>query len=305
MGIVFLCPGQGSQYKGMLQDFKDEIKEIKDIFKQTTNIDIEEIVFPDDDNILKSTVNTQLLILTHTYLVWKNMSMACKEKAIAFAGHSLGEFSSIVCAESISFEDGLKLVYNRAIFMDECVKNHPGGMVAIIGKDYREFEDIIEELSKEGVIQFANFNSPQQTIITGEKELLDKAIPLIKERGAKRVIPLKVSGAFHSPLMKEGANKLTKIIDNIEFKDTTLPVLSCATGKLINKGEEIKENLKKQMTSPVYWVKGIEEIEKQLHPEMYIEIGPGKVLTGLVKKIIKDATLQNVDKKEDIKEVKC
>ncbi len=305
MGIVFLCPGQGSQYKGMLQDYKDDIIEIKDTFKKITNIDIEEIVFSDDENILKSTVNTQLLILTHTYLVWKNLPQSCKEKGVAIAGHSLGEFSSIVCAESISFEDGLKLVYNRAVFMDECVKKHPGGMVAIIGKDYREFEDIIEELSKEGIIQFANFNSPQQTIITGEKELLNKAISLIKERGVKRVIPLKVSGAFHSPLMKEGADKLIKVIDSIEFSEAKIPVLSCATGNLINSSSEIKENLKKQMTSPVYWVKGIEEIEERFHPKMYIEIGPGKVLTGLVKKIIKDSTLQNVDKREDIKEVKC
>ncbi len=301
--IVYLCPGQGSQYKGMLKDYLPEIEKIKDTVKEITNIDILSVINSEDESIINDPVNTQILIFLHTYIVWQKIPSSCKEKTVAIVGHSLGEFSSLVCSQTITLEEGLNLVYNRALFMKECVEKYPGMMLAIIGKPYKEFQHIIKELSKEGIIQAANFNSPQQVIITGEKVLIEKSIPLIKETGAKRVIPLKVSGAFHSPLMQEAADKLSAIIDSIEFTKPLYPVLSCATGSILDTADEIKENLKKQMISPVFWDKGIETIHSIFSPDTYWEIGPGKVLIGLVKKILKDVTLLNTDKKSDISEV--
>ncbi|MFA6431997.1 MAG: ACP S-malonyltransferase, partial [Candidatus Margulisiibacteriota bacterium] len=204
----------------------------------------------------------------------------------AFAGHSLGEYSALCAAGAISFEDGVKLVNLRGKFMQEAVPSGEGAMAALLGGDRKVIQDICSEI---GGVWPANFNSPGQVVISGKKASVEAAGEKLKLAGVKKVIPLAVSAPFHCPLMQSAADKLAVELDKIKINDITIPVISNVTAEKVYKGEEIKKLLVKQVTSPVLWEDSIRKMAADGITN-FIEVGPGKVLTGLIRKIVPDAT---------------
>jgi len=281
---AFLFPGQGSQFVGMAKDLYDNYNEIKQIYQTADEImetSLSKICFDGPEEDLKQTKYTQPAIFVHSIAVLELL----KQKGIspaASAGHSLGEYSALVAAESLSFEDGLKLVKIRGESMQQAGIEQPGTMAAIIGLE----PDIIEEVCNKvsGIVQPANFNSPGQVAISGEVKAVHDAMDKLKETGAKKVIELVVSGAFHSPLMEYAQQGLSDALKKVEIKDTSIPVYTNVTALPVTKSDEIKELLFKQLTHPVRWMEIYLNMAKDGF-EDFIELGPGKVLTGLGKRI--------------------
>jgi len=297
---AFLFPGQGSQFVGMAKDLYDNYDEIKKIYKTADEImetSLSKICFDGPEEDLKQTKYTQPAIFVHSIAVLELL----KQKGIspaASAGHSLGEYSALVAAESLSFEDGLKLVKIRGESMQQAGIEQPGTMAAIIGLE----PDIIEEVCNKvsGIVQPANFNSPGQVAISGEVKAVHDAMDKLKETGAKKVIELVVSGAFHSPLMEYAQQGLSDALKKVEIKDTSIPVYTNVTALPVTKSDEIKELLFKQLTHPVRWMEIYLNMAKDGF-EDFIELGPGKVLTGLGKRINREVNCLALGTVENIK----
>lgn len=280
---AYVFPGQGSQFPGMGKDIFDKNDKVKTIFNDANKIlgfNISEIMFQGSPADLKQTKVTQPAIFLHSIALAKSKQGSFKPDMVA--GHSLGEFSALVAIGVLDFESGLKLVNRRAMAMQEACELQESGMAAVINMD----PDIVAEVCRsiEEVVVPANFNAPGQIVISGSKKGIDMAIEKLKEAGGRKIIPLPVGGAFHSPLMEYARKKLEEAIDNTNFNNPICPIYQNVDAKSHIDISEIKQNLIKQLTHPVLWTQTIENMINDGVKE-FIETGPGSVLQGLIKKI--------------------
>jgi [acyl-carrier-protein] S-malonyltransferase len=296
---AFIFPGQGSQFVGMAKDLYDNYSEIKNIYRIADEImstDFSNICFYGPEEKLKQTKYTQPAIFVHSIAVLKLL----KQKGVtlsASAGHSLGEYSALVAAGALTFEDGLQLVKIRGELMQQAGLEQPGTMAAIIGLE----PDIIQNLCKDidGIVQPANFNSPGQVAISGEVAAVRNAMEKLKEAGAKKVVELVVSGAFHSPLMESAQKGLSEALKKVEINDADIPVYANVTALPVTKKDEIKDLLYKQLTHPVRWMEIYSNMTNDGFDD-FIELGPGKVLTGLGKRINREVNCKAIGTIEGI-----
>ncbi|MBF0273644.1 MAG: ACP S-malonyltransferase [Nitrospinae bacterium] len=285
---ILLFPGQGSQFEGMGKDIYEnfpEAKKIYDLADEKLGDSVSALSFEGGDR-LNLTENTQPAILTHSIAVWEIIKGFGFE-VVAAAGHSLGEYSALTAAESLSFEDAVGAVRNRGRFMQEAVPEGVGGMAAILNLSPEKIEEICNSESIKGHVSVANYNSPDQTVVTGKMKELDEVIALCEEAGAKRCVKLPVSAPFHSPLIKPAAENMNTYLKDITFNDPKFPVYRNVDVKASDRGEEYKLKLVEQVTGSVRWVETIETLAKIDH-DFALEIGPGKVLMGLGRKICRD-----------------
>jgi [acyl-carrier-protein] S-malonyltransferase len=279
----YVFPGQGSQFCGMCNDLYQNYPILNELFKSAEEIlgfDISKVMFDGSKDELMQTKVTQPAIFIHSMAILKVMGESFKPDQVA--GHSLGEFSALVAAKVLSFEEGLNLVSIRAKAMQKACENSNGTMAAILALE----NEIIEKVCKnvEGVVLAANYNCPGQVVISGELQSVTRACEILTEKGARRALILPVSGAFHSSLMSEARVELSKAIGETSFKKPICPIYQNVNGIGETSVEKIKENLILQLTSPVKWTQSINKIINYVATE-FIEIGPGKVLQGLIKKI--------------------
>jgi len=284
---VFVFPGQGAQYPGMGKELYENNLKIQNLFKKANTIlefDITDIMFNGTEEDLRQTKVTQPAIFIHS--IATVISLGDKFNPSMVAGHSLGEFSALVAAKALSFEDGLKLVYKRALAMQKACEIEPSTMAAVMGLDDEKVEAICKSI--DDIVVPANYNCPGQIVISGSLTGVEKACELLKNAGAKRAMVLKVGGAFHSPLMEPAKEELTNAINNTHFAKPICPIYQNVTAMPATEPNLIKNNLIFQLTSPVKWTQSILKI-KEDGGTQFIECGPGNVLQGLIKKIVPDA----------------
>lgn len=304
--IAFLFPGQGAQYIGMAADFIEndlQLYEAINEFKERSGKDLITVMQEGPVELLKDTQYTQPAILFHSVAAWKTLMDQIEIKPLFVAGHSLGEFSALVANGVLKFEDAMYLVHKRGQFMIQANEGKPFAMAAIIGLSALQIKSICEDVSKTDIVVAANFNTPVQTVISGSKKGVENAGMRASEEGAKRVVPLVVGGPFHSPLIEKAGIWLMEEMDKMEFNNAETPVINNVDAKPETDAELIKKKLSQQVTSSVLWVDSINYmIENGV--EIFIEFGPQKVLTGMMKKINKDFPVYNIDKIEDVYRVK-
>lgn len=279
---AFLFPGQGSQSVGMGKDFFSLSSLARELFlsaDETLGFKISELCFEGPEEKLKLTENTQPSLLTVSFVAY---ALLGKEPQLA-AGHSLGEYSALVAAGSLRFEDALLLVYKRGKYMQEAVPVGEGAMAAVLGQSYQDVKQALQRVEK-GVVEIANWNSQEQVVIAGDREAVNEALALIKP---PRSILLPVSAPFHCRLMRSAEEKLSYDLDHVEFKDLKFPVITNVDAKIIHKGEEAREALKRQVTRPVLWYSSM-ELLRQEKIEFFLELGPGRVLSGLARRICRE-----------------
>lgn len=298
---AFLFPGQGSQYIGMAKDLFEKSVEAKEMIKTADDalgVNLSYIMFNGPEEQLKQTEFTQPAIFLHSVILASLIRTLEPEGA---AGHSLGEYSALVSANAIQFYDAIKLVRARGKAMQQAGIDNPGTLAAVVGLESKKVEELCKEASAAGIVQCANFNSPGQIVISGSIDGVRKAMELCKSNGAKLVKELVVSGAFHSPLMQSAKDTLLDVLVFTPFYDARFPVYTNVNAKPVTKEDEIKNNLHSQVTSPVRWEETINNMIADGFDEFY-EIGPGKILQGLVKRINPDAKLFGIDKYEDLEQ---
>lgn len=280
---AYVFPGQGAQFVGMGKDLYNNSTLAKDLFDKANKIlgfDITELMFEGTIEDLKQTKVTQPAVFLHSVILAKSLGDNFKPDMVA--GHSLGEFSALVAVNAIAFEDGLKLVSDRAQAMQKACEVQPSTMAAIIGLEDELVEKTCAEI--EGIVVPANYNSPGQVVISGSVSSIEKAIEKFTEMGAKRALKLQVGGAFHSPLMDPAKVELEKAIDNTEFCKPICPVYQNVTASPVVSSDEIMKNLKTQLTAPVLWTQTVKQMLSD-GATNFTEVGPGKVLQGLIKKV--------------------
>ena len=284
---AFLFPGQGAQFPGMGKDIYEASQEAKTLFHQANEIlgfNITDIMFGEDAEALKQTQVTQPAIFLHSVILSSVMGKSFNPDYVA--GHSLGEFSALVAAKALSFESGLKLVHQRALAMQDACDEIPGAMAAVLGLEDHVIEEVCAKIS--GIVVAANYNCPGQLVISGEKEAIALACEAMKEAGAKRALPLPVGGAFHSPLMEPAKTKLATAIENTNIQNAICPVYQNVVAIGITDAATINTNLIAQLTAPVRWTQSVQQLLND-GASSFTEVGPGKVLQGLVKKIDRSA----------------
>lgn len=304
LAIVF--PGQGSQYVGMGKGFYDEFACAKKVFEEASSalgFDISSLCFNGPAVDLDRTENTQPALLTASFAAIKALGEKTGLKPDLMAGHSLGEYTAIVAAGAMPFADAVRLVHLRGRFMQEAVPQGTGKMAAILGLDADEVANICAAASVEGSVAVpANINSPAQIVISGHAAAIERAEALAKERGAKRVIPLQVSAPSHSPLMEDAARRLSDELKKIAFKPLSAPVITNVEARPVTDASVLAGLLTRQLTSPVRWVEIIKRMKKEGVTRI-IEAGPGRVLTGLIKRIEPDIETFNLDGPADLEKL--
>jgi [acyl-carrier-protein] S-malonyltransferase len=284
---AYIFPGQGAQFSGMGLDLYENSPLAQELFEKANDIlgfPITDIMFEGSAEDLKETKVTQPAIFLHSVILAKTLGDTFKPDMVA--GHSLGEFSALVAAGALTFEDGLKLVSQRAQAMQKACELEPSTMAAVLGLD----DDVVENVcvNTEGIVVAANYNCPGQLVISGEIEAINKACETLKEAGARRALVLPVGGAFHSPLMEPAREELAAAIENTTFSKPNCPIYQNVTASAITDENEIKANLISQLTAPVRWTQSVQQMIAD-GASHFTEVGPGKVLQGLVKKINRES----------------
>lgn len=302
--VGFVFPGQGSQYVGMGRDVYEHSEAARRVFEQADEVlgfSLTDLCFNGPAEKLNDTQYAQPAILTASIAQlealrekWSRTGVVIKPQYVA--GHSMGEYTALVAAGSISFEDALRVVWERGRLMKEEGDRHPGGMAAIIGLALERLESVVAQASSVGTVVIANSNSPIQTVISGEVEALLKAMDLAKKEGAAKVARLAVSIASHSPLMQQAGTQLAQFLEGIKLADPIVPLVANITGQALTTAEDIKHELADQLCKPVAWVTSVRSMVED-GVGTFIEVGPGQVLTGLIKRISTDV---NVLKGEDL-----
>jgi [acyl-carrier-protein] S-malonyltransferase len=295
MRIAFVFPGQGSQYVGMGKNLWENFEEARELYADASEMlgyDLKELSFHGPQEELNKTFRTQPCLLTASIAAY-NVLFSLGITADVMAGHSLGEYSAIVAAGALSFKDAVMLTEKRGVFMQEAVPPGHGLMAAIIGLDRRTLDEICLSVET-GYVSPANYNSPGQIVIAGEKEAVEEAMKLAKNAGAKRALPLTVSVPSHCTLMVEASNRLAELLKTIEIRTPDMPVVNNADAMFLTSGERIKASLVNQLNSPLLWEDSVRNMI-EAGVETFIEVGPGKVLSGLIKRIESSAKIFNVE----------
>ena len=292
--VAFVYPGQGTQYVGMGKELYENNKKAKELFDKIFNsldINLKKVMFEGPEDLLKRTDYTQPAIVSLSLVLTELL----KEKGIEpdyVAGHSVGEFAAFGGANYLSIEDAVKLVAARGRIMREVAEKVNGSMAAVLGMNAEKIKEVLK--SVDGVVEAVNFNEPNQTVIAGSKEAVEKACVVLKEAGAKRAIPLAVSGPFHSSLMKEAGEKLKEEAQKYTFSIGKVKIVANTTAELLESNSEVKDEIYRQSFGPVKWVDTINKL-KSLGVTKIYEIGAGKVLSGLIKKIDKEIEVENIE----------
>jgi [acyl-carrier-protein] S-malonyltransferase len=305
IGVVF--PGQGSQYVGMGKKLYDRFGEVKELFAaadKALGFSISQLVFNGPEEELRQTFNTQPALVLVSYAVWRMLQNETKLVPSLVSGHSLGEYTALLASGYFTFEDALKITRKRGLLMEESCPKGKGGMVALIGANMEKVQPILNEISHDEYVAVpANMNSAEQVVLSGDMGALKEAVEKLKGIGYKKAVFLNVSGPFHSPLMKEAAEKLKEELKNLAGGNLAVPVVSNVDATPEKSEGAIVDKLYRQMFSPVLWQTCVQRMAQE-GVECFIEVGPQKVLSNLIKRIVPDIPCYNVEEYEDIESIK-
>ena len=296
--LAFIFPGQGSQVSGMGRDLAKNFSAARVVFEEANDalgINLSRICFEGSAEELQLTENTQPAILTVSVAALRVMETEGFSRPDFVAGHSLGEYSALVAAKAIDLADAVRVVRMRGRFMQEAVPVGIGAMAAVIGADLETIETACRDANEGEVCSPANVNSPKQIVIAGHAGAVERAMALLKERGARRVVRLPVSAPFHCSLMRPAQDRLAEVLREIKFRDLQTPLVTNSDAKVVETGDEARDSLIKQVSSPVRWSESIEVLAAERGIETFIETGPGKILSGLVRQIAPEAVTLNVE----------
>jgi len=302
--VAFIFPGQGSQYVGMGKEFFENFREAREVFQEADDalhLSISSLCFQGPDEALKLTENTQPAVLTTSIAVLRVLQA---EKGVVphlAAGHSLGEYSALVVSGALAFADAVRTVRLRGRFMQEAVPVGEGAMAAILGMERGQVEKLCEEIAQGEVLTPANFNCPGQIVISGHAKAIERAMERVKQEG-KKAVPLPVSAPFHSPLMKPAGERLEKALEGITIQDLKIPVVTNVEAEINQSKERVKELLVTQVWSPVRWEESMQKISGD-GIEQTLEVGPGKVLSGLMKRINSKIEIKNIEDIQTLKKI--